>query len=346
MIARAVHGLARWYLGRPVLVEAGGAARWLASTRDATVVTSKSAARAVNGARPGTVDTGQAIVDPSIEVTALDALVPAARGNWIVALGGGRVMDAAKYLAWKAGKRLCAIPTVLSTTSWLNMAIAVRDNNRLVFPGTIHARRIVVDPPLVASSPAALTLGGVADILCACSALGDWEIAASATGEKVPQDAVDRFAAFVHGILDSPGKLVPFDAAAVARVVDIFLDGLAWCGATFSGRPLEGAEHFLYYCIDEMDGRTFVHGRMIALTTLIALHAQGDRARFDPAVVRAFFDRVGIPVSLAANGLSRADIDAALDRIGSFVRDRGLPRCTWDGEWDRHAVGEFLATAP
>ncbi|MFX0100208.1 MAG: iron-containing alcohol dehydrogenase, partial [Candidatus Hodarchaeota archaeon] len=184
-----------YYLKRPVIIGSGTAQKWLEHLDEFTLVTSKSPARyfkSIIDEKNPTI-----FMDPSIEVIDLASMVPKVKTKWVVGIGGGRVNDAAKYLAKRARKKLCLIPSILSTTSWLNIAIAVRKDRKLFFPSTKQPNKIIIDADLISSAPPVLNLGGLADLLCCASAIGDWIISHLTNGEKISKRGVKEFEIYI-----------------------------------------------------------------------------------------------------------------------------------------------------
>lgn len=205
------------------------------------------------------------------------------------------------------------------------MAIALRKDNILVFPREKHAKKIIVDADLVSSAPAALNISGLADLLCSASAMGDWIISHEKIGEKISKRAVVEFQKYVDGIVENVEILEPFTESTVEYIYKTFLEGLCLCGASFSGRPVEGSEHFMYYYFDELDDRRFNHGKVIALNTLIALKLQGNRRLVSIKTIQDFFDKSKIPYKPTDVGLSREDLERMFLEIKVFVEKRELP---------------------
>ncbi|MHA1681949.1 MAG: iron-containing alcohol dehydrogenase, partial [Promethearchaeota archaeon] len=311
------------YLSKPVMYEEGAAGTWLSENDDYTVISSPSAVSTVSEYWDS--NEPRIITNPPIEVPELEKLVPGINTKWIVAIGGGRVNDTAKYLARKAKKRLCVIPPILSTTSWLNMAIALRENKKLVFPGSKHANKIIIDPELIISAPPRLSLGGLADILCSASAVGDWSIAHEHEGEKISKKGVEAFNDLVKRAIETPERFKPFTKESIRAIFDVFLSGLVLCGASFSGRPVEGSEHHMYYYLDEKSDVPLIHGNIIALTTLISLKLQGGDAMIELEDLQGFFNKTGIQYRLTEIGIGAEKIEDMLNNINAFVNERKLP---------------------
>nr|MDO8083729.1 iron-containing alcohol dehydrogenase [Candidatus Sigynarchaeum springense] len=315
--------LAMAYLRRPVVLSPGAATAWLESHADVTVVTSPRAHAAI---MPSLIERNQKVIlDPPLEVSGLDAMVPSITTSWVAGVGAGRIMDASKYLAWRARRKLCLIPSALSTTSWLNMAIALRKDGELYFPGNNHATQTIVDPDFISKAPMALTLGGIVDILAACTAVTDWVISHENAGEKISARGIKEFTALVTRILDSKAAFTGAPAAAIRAVHDMFLEALALCGASFSGRPVEGSEHFLYYLAEKTCKRRFVHGEIIGLMMLAASRLQGSRAMVAPARLKEFLAGIGVKYSPRELGMSREEMERVLRGARAFVAERKHP---------------------
>jgi glycerol-1-phosphate dehydrogenase [NAD(P)+] len=322
--------ISRWFLNRPLLVQDNAALGWLQTQKNCLVITSKSP---YSQSKALLDMCGQILIDPPVDIDQLNSKISEysqSDFSWVVGIGGGKIMDISKFIALDLKKKLCLIPTALSTTAWLNMAIALRKEGKLYFPGQKHANLTLVDPSIIRNSPDWLSLGGIADILCAVTAMTDWKISHGETGEKYSEHAYVAYREWIENMIQNANKLVPFDGQAVRFEIDAFLDSLALCGAAMSGRPLEGSEHFLYYCLDEKSPLPIIHGGAIALGILICLRLQGETAMLKPKVMQAFFDKVGVVYRPSDLNLSTSLLSEALKAMPEFVIRRKLPYSLWN----------------
>ena len=317
-----VKRLARYYLSKPIVLQPGATETWLKAHEDVTIITSPSAKSSIESII--SKNRYKVFLDPPIEVSALDALVPEIKTSWIAGIGAGRVMDVSKYLALRSKCKLCLIPAVLSTTSWLNMAIALRKNNILHFPGTKHATTTIVDPDFILKAPISLSLGGLADILASCSALTDWEIAGEKVGEKVSLHGIAAFKTLIEKVLSQIETYKKGTADSINLIYETFLEALSLCGASFSGRPVEGSEHFLFYLAEETCQKRFVHGEIIALMTLVSLQLQGARAIITPDRLRNFFDGLSMKYAPSDLDIDRDEMNKILSNASRFTMERKL----------------------
>ena len=200
----------------------------------------------------------------------------------------------------------------------------------MFFPGTYHAKIAIVDPELIIASPADLTLGGIADIFCACTATTDWELTHEKTGEKISPKGIQFYKNMVESLMQQTDQFIPFTEQSVKKVYETFLHALSLCGASFSDRPVEGAEHFLSYCIEEVAQHPFIHGEIIALTILIVLRLQGDRRKVPVEAAQGFFDALRIKYHISEQNLSREILQEAIMKMPHFLLDRHLPYCIFN----------------
>ena len=263
------------------------------------------------------------IVNTSIEIRELDDLISVLFNQidinsikWVVACGGGKINDAAKYLAKKLKRKLCIVPPILSTTNWLNGAIALRQMNILHFAGTKWPDAVLFDPSFLLENPKELHVSGIADILCCSSALYDWKLASIHSKDHFSNVGFQEFQKFIHKVICKPNIFKEMNEKSIITILEYFIEAMALCGACMSGRPLEGSEHFMYYYLDEQSNKSLIHGSVIAITSLLGLKLQGENAAIEPEKMEHFYKTIGI-------NLQYVTINSAeLPTIKEFVENR------------------------
>ena len=220
----------------------------------------------------------------------------------VIGLGGGSVLDLAKFAAFVSKTKLISLPTALSNDSLASpvAVLGTEGKARKSFRCTIPDA-IIVDLDVVKHTPVNQLLAGIGDTLSKYTALYDWKLAGKRTGE-----AVDDFACMVsHMAFES----ILFhtcedleDPDFIRRLTDaLVMGGLAMEIAGCS-RPSSGSEHLFCHALEEnfSEQVSLPHGIATAMGTYPASIFQGK----DPAKVLKIIKQYQLPVRPSANGVT------------------------------------------
>lgn len=257
------------------------------------------------------------------ELTAEADRLPPVRS--VIGIGGGQALDVAKFIAWSKGLPLFQVPTAMTVNAPFGHRAGLRVDGIVRYLGWAVPEAVYVDFDVVAGAPAALNRSGVGDILCYRTAHADWRLAdeLGRCEPRWPYDAGlvaaarERFDT-VMGTLDDIRQVTEHG-------IRTLMLAHRWGGATFhdSGwnpRHIEGVEHFLFYNLERITGRHFIHGQPVGLGIVVgsALHDDG------AAEMLAALHRVGVDIRPEAMGVTWDDVSEAMRTLGSFVREAGL----------------------
>lgn len=259
----------------------------------------------------------------------------------IVGIGGGMVMDAAKYVAWKCGAHLLLAPSIISVDASVTNTVAVRREGRVEYHGFVVADPIVADLELIAAAPARLNRAGVGDLLSIQTGRFDWALGAQA-GRISFDDRIDAAAAHVleqlYGVAD---EVFDVTDGALEHIIRAYVTVNALLLEAGHSGPEEGSEHYFAYAVEAATGRSFVHGELVALGTVLMSHLQdGSGAR-----TAAFLDRCGVEWRPGQLGLDREVLVEVMAGLPRFVSEAGLPYSVIDQTaFDDAAIANLLST--
>lgn len=268
-------------------------------------------------------------------------------GEVVVGIGGGMVMDVAKYVALHWKKPLVLVPTITSGNGPFTRSIAVRERGRPVgMRGDILADRILVDYGLIRDAPAVLNRSGIGDVLYLHTGEFDWRLAAS-RGKAIPWDeaaamtmrqTVDRACAMVHEI----GSVSP---EGIRTIMEAFHTSAVLHEEFNHPQVGSGSEHLFAWNLEATTGRHFVHGQIVCLGIVIMAFLQHN----EPEKVRSAIDTAQVPYRPEALGLSWTDIERTLVTIVDYNRAvRHFYTICDEVVWDPPALQEirrYLSTA-
>ena len=243
----------------------------------------------------------------------------------VVGIGGGQAIDVAKYIAWRTRRPLFQVPTATSVNAPFGHRSGVRVDGVVRYVGWAIPEAVYVDFDVIAGAPALLNRSGIGDVLCYHTAHADWKLAHE-LGRCEPSWPYDiRLVEQARSHLDAVLGALDDIKAGTEHGVRTLVAAHRWGGATFhdagwNPRHIEGVDHFVFYNLERLTGRHFIHGQPVGLGTVAGAVLQ-DNA---PERIADAYLRAGVDIRPEAMGVTWADVDVALRTLGAFVREAGL----------------------
>ncbi|BBB01232.1 putative glycerol 1-phosphate dehydrogenase [Actinacidiphila reveromycinica] len=231
------------------------------------------------------------------------------RYDAVVALGGGKIIDAAKYAAARVGLPMVAVATNLSHDGICSpISTLDNDNGRGSYgvPGPIA---VVIDLDVIREAPSRYLRAGIGDAVSNLSALADWELSHRETGERIDGLAAAMARGAGEAVLRHPGTVADDDFLV------ILAEGLVLTGIAMSisgdSRPSSGACHEISHAFDLLHPqRAAAHGEQVGIGAAFAMHLRG--AREESALIADTLRRHGLPVLPEQIGFSAQEFVEAV----------------------------------
>ncbi|MEU8781517.1 iron-containing alcohol dehydrogenase family protein [Streptomyces sp. NPDC048637] len=228
----------------------------------------------------------------------------------VVGLGGGKIIDCAKFAAARIGLPLVAVATNLSHDG-LCSPVATLDNDagRGSY-GVPNPIAVVIDLDIIREAPVRFVRSGIGDAISNISAVADWELSHRETGEAIDGLAAAMARQAGEAVLRHPGGVGddPF--------LQVLAEGLVLTGISMSvagdSRPASGACHEINHALDILyPKRAASHGEQCGLGAAFATHLRGDKETRDLMV--EVLRRHGLPVTPGEIGFTDEEFVQAVE---------------------------------
>lgn len=211
----------------------------------------------------------------------------------VVGLGGGKIIDCAKFAAARIGLPLVAVPTNLSHDG-LCSPVATLDNDagRGSY-GVPNPIGVLIDLEVIRQAPARFVRSGIGDAVSNISAVADWELSHRVNGEKIDGLAAAMARQAGEAVLRHPGGIGDDEFLQVLAEA-LVLTGIAM-SISGDSRPASGACHEINHAFDLLfPQRAASHGEQCGIGAAFAMYLRG--AREEAAGMAAVLRRHGLPV--------------------------------------------------
>ena len=262
----------------------------------------------------------------------------------IIGIGGGRVLDTAKYAAHISKAVYICMPTSLSNDSLASpfSVLETYGKARKTFACKIPTA-IIVDTNMIINAPEGQTLSGIGDTIAKHTALFDWKLSAAKTSTRIDDFAYALSRMSYDSVYHCDEKNMK--SRVFIRILSraLVMGGLAMEIAG-SSRPCSGSEHLFAHAIEEYYPDIKIsHGLAVALGSVPACIFQSQDAKG----LIDFYSTYGLDISPVSYGITKdmfADMwdKARTVRTGrvTILDDITLDRVQLDEIYDRMVEGK------
>ncbi len=224
------------------------------------------------------------------EVTAISELAFSmpSKTQAVIGIGGGKVIDAAKYCGFLLKIPFISVPTSSSSDGFSSASASlVVDGRRKSLPAKM-AYGIIVDTQVIRSAPERFLYSGIGDMVSKITALYDWQFE-----EDHGVAVVNDFAMMVAKKAVNSFVRTPYETIHDALFLKELLDSLAMSGIANeiagSSAPTSGSEHLISHALDKMLEHPQLHGIQVGIATYLMAVVQDHRYER----VDAVFEKTG-----------------------------------------------------
>ena len=255
----------------------------------------------------------------TMEEVLLHAYSLPAHVQGIVGVGGGKVLDVAKYIGFLNNLPFISVPTSPAHDGFASSGCSLYINGRR---SSVNARSpygIIVDTKVIKNSPEKFIYSGIGDIISKVTAVFDWQYEEQMGITVANGMAIMIAKKSVNSIARMPFESITEDFFIKELVDSLTMSGLAMEIAGNSA-PASGSEHLISHALDKNTPEPQLHGIQVGIATYIMSMVQNHRVNR----VRKFLTDTGFFDYAATLHLDISDYERAIDLAPSIKPDRRL----------------------
>jgi glycerol-1-phosphate dehydrogenase [NAD(P)+] len=230
------------------------------------------------------------------------AEIAAAEVDFLIGVGGGRVIDTAKIVSYNLDRPFISIPTAASHDG---IASARASVPTIEGHASLEAQppiAIIADTGIIASAPHRLLAAGCADVISNYTAILDWELAHRVRGEPMSEYAVALAKMTAEILVQNARVIRPHQEESAWFVTKALVSSGVAMSIAGSSRPASGGEHKFSHALEKLAPGKALHGESCGIGTIISMYLHGG----DWRAIRASLSIIGAPTTPADVGIPDA----------------------------------------
>jgi len=257
-----------------------------------------------------------------------EAEAEAKGARFLVAVGGGKIIDTAKVASFNTDRQFISVPTAASHDGIASASASVPTPEGNLSLQAHPPVAIVADTGIIASAPHRLLASGCADIISNGSAVLDWELAHRLHGEPISEYASTLSRITAEMMIRNADLIKPNKEETAWMVTKALVASGVAMSIAGSSRPASGGEHKFSHALDRIALGKGLHGEKCGIGTIITLFLHGG----DWRGARESLRKIGAPVTPKEIGIDDATAVEALLLAATIrperftILDMGLTR--------------------
>ena len=236
--------------------------------------------------------------------------------NLLIGVGGGRSVDIAKMIAFNLGKPFVSIPTSASHDGIASPFVSVKGEKPHSMVATAPLG-VFVDVDVIKRAPKKLLASGCGDLIAKITAVRDWQLGNSKTGEYYGRYSAHLALMSAKILIENSSRFAK-KGPDVREIVEALISaGVASCIAG-SSRPCSGAEHLFSHAVDKLEPGVGLHGEKCGIGAIMIAKLQGQ----DWKNIVKTLKSVGAPTTAKEIGLKSNILAKALTIAQSLRPER------------------------
>jgi glycerol-1-phosphate dehydrogenase [NAD(P)+] len=315
----------RVIVGRKILKNVGDSCKTLGLTRNALVLadpqTYKVAAKTVISSLNNVdINTDYVILRNPLtkQISKVEDKIKKFKPKVVLGVGGGRVIDVAKYISARREVPFISVPTAASHDGIASAQASLRGIEGMTSIRAQAPLAIIADTSVIVNSPYRLTASGCGDVISKYTAVRDWQLSHHLRNEYYGDYAAD-LALMSAKLVAKNSKII---RGGGEKGIRILVEALISCGVAMSiagsSRPCSGSEHLFSHALDTLTPKNALHGEQCGVGTIMMAYLH----KLNWMRIRRVLKRVGAPTNADELGIAPKYIVKALTKAHTIRPDR------------------------
>ncbi len=186
----------------------------------------------------------------------------------VVAIGGGKVIDAGKYAAFLKNIPFISVPTSSSSDGFSSASASLTVGGRRTSVPARLAYGIIVDTEVIRTAPEKFIYSGVGDMISKITAVYDWVFEAERGYSQLNDFAVMIAKKAVNSFVRTPYQSIKDEIFLKELLDSLSMSGIA-NEIAGSSAPTSGSEHLISHALDQLLEQPQLHGVQVGVATYI-----------------------------------------------------------------------------
>ncbi len=220
----------------------------------------------------------QELDDVNIESMTAMAFEISNKAEAVMGVGGGKVIDSAKYMGYLRQLPFISVPTSSSSDGFASASASLLVEGRRVSVPAAMAYGIIVDTEIIKTAPVKFIYSGIGDMVSKITANYDWLFESCHGVSRLDDFAVMMAKKAVNSFVRTPFKDIHEDLFLRELLDSLALSGIAneIAGGSL---PTSGSEHLISHALDKIGEDPQLHGIQVGIATYIMAVIQDHRQK-------------------------------------------------------------------